>query len=459
MNQPAHLNRLTTFVPPRPSLPLVRFLVPVNRVLGLGGIPGLRRMPILNWLPVVRGLADIEHIDFPALAVERLRNAITADTAAFIVPNHPEFLTDWLLDKELSARAAPLMASWATHDIVNGLGSFMQCFWLKNNLIAQIPGEGGAAGKAYSVEWALRGHGVLLHPEGQVGWHADTIGPLFPGVVEMALEALLRTRATRVRREVCISPVIWRMRFLIDVDERLAREMTYVERKLGLTARAGATVAQRVHDAYSELLQRDEAALGMSGIAGDYGHRQNSVLRHVAGSMTELLAALGTEVAAAVPADPSDACRILLRPADRLLRAPSQASPSEREELRRVVKIARRLLRFRPSLYPYPELTQEQVAENIKRLRADYCFGSLRDTLGRFAPRPVGPRRASIRVAQPIRLNDLVATGEESSEQVRADLLALLHARMQEALDDLGRQLQDTAVALPYANPFAAPLR
>jgi len=435
----------------------VRLLVPVNRVFGLAGIPGLRRVPVLNWLPVVRGLADIEQIDFPAVDVERLRNTISADTAAFIVPNHPEFLTDWLLDKDISARAAPLMASWATHDIVNGLGSFMQCFWLKNNLIAQIPGEGGAAGKAYSVEWALRGHGVLLHPEGQVGWHADTIGPLFPGVVEMALEALRRTRASQARREVYICPVIWRMRFLIDVDERLAHEMRYVERKLGLRARAGATVAQCVHDIYSALLQRDEAALGMSGIAGDYRYRHDSVLRHVVGRMTELLAALGAEASPTGPANPSDACRTLLRPADRLLRSASQTSRSEREELHRVVKIARRLLRFRPSLYPHPELTQEQVAENIKRLRADYCFGSLRDTLGRLAPRPVGPRRASIRIAQPIRLNDLVAAGEEGNDQVRADLLALLHARMQEALDKLGRQLQETVVTPTYANPFAAP--
>jgi hypothetical protein len=100
MNQPAHLNRLTTSLPPSPSLPLVRFLVPVNRVFGLGGIPGLRRIPVLNWLPAVRGLADIEHTDFPAMDVERLRNAISAGTAAFIVPNHPELLTDWMLDKE-----------------------------------------------------------------------------------------------------------------------------------------------------------------------------------------------------------------------------------------------------------------------------------------------------------------------------------------------------------------------
>ncbi|HYL17992.1 MAG TPA: hypothetical protein VEV20_04900 [Burkholderiales bacterium] len=54
-------------------------------------------------------------------------------------------------------------------------------------------------------------------------------------------------------------------------------------------------------------------------------------------------------------------------------------------------------------------------------------------------------------------MNDLVAAGEKGGERVRADLLALPHPKMQEVLDDLGRQLQDTAVAPAYANPFAAP--
>jgi len=71
MNQPARLNRLTTFVPPQPSLLPVRFPVPVDRVFGLAGIPGLRRIPVLNGLRIVRGLADIEHIDFPTIDVER----------------------------------------------------------------------------------------------------------------------------------------------------------------------------------------------------------------------------------------------------------------------------------------------------------------------------------------------------------------------------------------------------
>ena len=68
-------------------------------------------------------------------------------------------MTDWLLDKVISDEVAPNMASWAAADIVNGP---MRSFWLKNNLIAN---NGGQEAKDYSVNWALQGHGVLLHPE------------------------------------------------------------------------------------------------------------------------------------------------------------------------------------------------------------------------------------------------------------------------------------------------------
>lgn len=126
---------------------MIRALTPVARILFL------------------RGLMKVQAIDFPATDEARFRAYVNDGTAAFIAPNHPEFLTDWLLDKELSVRHAPLMASWATHEVVNGMGAAMQWFWSSNNLIAQIPGAGGAAGKNHSVGWALQGHAVLLHPE------------------------------------------------------------------------------------------------------------------------------------------------------------------------------------------------------------------------------------------------------------------------------------------------------
>ena len=444
-------SRLNTFVPPRPSPGLIRLLVPVNRILGLAGIPALRRIPILNWLPGIRGLADIVRIDLPAADLARLRAAIGPTTAAFIAPNHPEFMTDWLLDKELSTLAAPLIASWATHDIVNGMGPLMQSFWLKNNLIAQIPGEGGAAGKAYSVEWALAGHGVLLHPEGLVGWHGHTIGPLFPGVTDMALEALQRTRRERTGLDVHVRPVVWRLRFLVDVDGALAREMSYVERRLGLRATPGANVAQRVHDAYLALLERDESAAGAGHGTGSYRARQARLLAHLAARLRQL----GVVSAGVAGNDPAEECHALLRLAERLLRQPSaEQHASDSGDLRDAVKIARRLLRFSPNLYPDRTLAQEQVAENIKRLRFDYCFGGLWDTLARLAPRPAGPRAVSIRVPEPIRLNDLVAAGDETNADMRSTLLALLRMRMQENMDRLGQELQSPAAGRSYTNPF-----
>jgi len=56
---------LGTFVAPRAKRWLISALVPINRVLCLGGIPGLRRLPFLGRVPGIRGLADVVRIDLP----------------------------------------------------------------------------------------------------------------------------------------------------------------------------------------------------------------------------------------------------------------------------------------------------------------------------------------------------------------------------------------------------------
>ncbi len=132
----------------------------VNRVVMLKGFAGLR------------GVSDVPTIDFPQAEQSRLAAVCGPSMATFVTPNHPEFFTDWMLDKEISARVCPRAAFWATNGVVNGLGLAAQKFWLANNLIAQIPGNSEPA-REHSVAWALKGHVVLLHPEGAVGWHAD----------------------------------------------------------------------------------------------------------------------------------------------------------------------------------------------------------------------------------------------------------------------------------------------
>ena len=143
----------------------------VNRVLMLHGIPLLRDIPLLRRIPGIRGLTDIRRIIVDPAEIDALKQVCDSKNIVFILPNHPEFFTDWMLDKDIISRCAPMTACWATNGIVNGTGNLGQKFWLWNNLIAQIPGN-STDGKAYSVEWALKGYPVLLHPEGAVGWHS-----------------------------------------------------------------------------------------------------------------------------------------------------------------------------------------------------------------------------------------------------------------------------------------------
>ncbi len=448
---------LTTFVAPRPKPWLIAALVPVNRVFCLGGIPGLRRLPLLGRVPGLRGLADVVRIEMPHADLARLKAVVNQQSAAFIVPNHPEFFADWMLDKEICTRIAPLTANWATHEVVNGMGRLPQRFWLANNLIAQIPGSGGAAGKDYSVQWAAQGHAVLLHPEGQVGWHNDYIGPLFPGVVEMASDTAALLRQQNVARQVHVAPVVWKFKFERDEETRLRREMRYIERALALRVEEQHSLPERLHEAYAMLLQRDATKWSASiSLSARYWIAQARLLSALADQLRQRIATLGGTLPAAAPAEDEEGTtrgyRNLVSAAERYLRelAPSAAAQDTVQTTRELLRDVRRILRLRPEMYPGATLTQEQVAENIKRLRNDYCFGSLRDSVNRFVPRPAGSRVAYVRVPAPLEITRAL----DDEEQAR--LVTELRARMQTALNQINEELHARGAFVEYRNPFAA---
>ena len=89
-------------------------------------------------------------------------------------------------------------------------------------------------------------------------------------------------------------------------------------------------------------------------------------------------------------------------------------------------------------------VTQEELAEHIKRIRNDHCKGTLRDTLNRYVPRPAGPRTAIIRVPEPIAMHEF--------EGSAGDALSLLRRRMQEILDGINASAGGRFRA--YPNPF-----
>ncbi|MER8574488.1 hypothetical protein NKH19_20165 [Mesorhizobium sp. M1338] len=429
------MSKIDVFVAPRPNPVLIRAMTSVNRIVMLRGIPGFRDLLPFNRLAGLRGVSNVRHIDLPDADLERLKASCGAGKATFITPNHPEFFTDWMIDKEIVSQVSPLAASWATNGVVNGLGRMMQKFWLANNLIAQIPGNSGAA-KEHSVAWALKGHGVLLHPEGGVGWHADVVAPLLPGAVEMGLEALRRGRATDPHFKVWIAPVIWKLAFTGNVEAALAKECAYVEKSLKIERQATDTLPQRIHHVYSTLLTRDEAACGVRSDEGaTYAERRKALV-------TELGRRLGESISADTAS--TDTAELLRRA--RRWQRENTGDAEGQKHVRALADTIQRLQRVGSWASANPRITQEEIAEHLKRIRNDYCRGGLRDTINRFIPQPAGPRCAHIRVPEALGLHEYAGSID--------DAVAELHRRMQQTITGTVAEVEAKGSFIFYPNPF-----
>ena len=412
----------------------------VNRWALLLGVPVLRRMPMVRDLPLVHGYFWIRAIDLPAADRARLGRAVNAGTAAFLGPNHPEFGTDWLIDKEVSTWVAPRMASWADSGIVAAAPGF----WGRNNLIAN---DGGDAARAYSVERATAGEGVLLHPEGTVRWTNDIVHPLFPGIAQMAMSA-----ATRTDRPVFIVPLVWKYRYVRDVSHRMHREMHLLEAGLGLPGGAALSVPLRFGALQHNILERQmrRFAHEATGPSGDFFDRQRAFQSSLVRSLEERYA---TE-----PSPDQDKRIARLARAIRARRTESRQDTSAEGIVRRaaarhdlaMAEEAKRLGEFVRDVYGTPRLTQEQLFESLKRTRDRLLRAGWRNTVANMLPRPFGPRVVHIGVPEPIP----VTAADAADGGAEARLLALARARMQEALDEINARIADDVDRLAHANPF-----
>ena len=428
---------LNEFVEPKPNNKLIKRLVPLNRYFMLKGIPVLRDIPGFRKIPGLRGLCNVRHIDFPQEDQDRLAAACGEGKITFIAPNHPEFFTDWMLDKHVISLVAKKAACWATHGIVNGLGRVAQKFWLANNLIAQIPGNTEPS-RRHSIEWALKGHGVLLHPEGAVGWHSNFIGKIYPGAFDMAREAQALAKVEQDKSatiEAYVAPVVWKLAFTKNVTKKLAKECSYVERKLKIeNGEQFDQVQTRVFNIYQTLLNRDIEKWDVkTSPAAPYRERQLALIE----ALTQTLATLIGQADETV--GPQDTLR-----AARRFQRENKKGPNFKHIRDLIDTIARRDC-LGEYAFANPTISQEEVAEHIKRIRRDYCKGNLWDILNAYFPQAAGPRTAHVRVPKPFALH---TKQDENAgpEQLRA--------RMQQTLDEINAERRKMHSVIWFSNPF-----
>ena len=403
---------LHRFHTPHPNPALIRALGWVN---DFGILPFVSRVHALH-------IPDADHA--------RLRDAVT--TPFVLCPNHPEFFTDWMIDKWLMSRYAPRAIAWADPEIVNGTGPAGRWFWLSNGLVAAVRGDDLERAFAYSAERVAEGAGALLHPEGEVNWDNETPGALRTGAIRIAERA-----AQLARRAVHLVPLAWFIRYRAGATAGLERELDYVEHRLGATTSRGGTPAARLGALFTFLLEREAAPWDIDigpregGFAARLGRGLDDALRR-------LLATWPQYEPPALPTDATDAARAWRAQVRRVRETPA--------EFRRQVGVIDRMLRLVPAGIHEPTLTQEQVGERIKRLRLDWLRGTLRDDVTRFVPRAAAPRDLFLRVGR------LVAVGGPVEH---APTLAALSSGMRDALAAARQDgLDRLGAPITYSNPF-----
>lgn len=431
--------KLTTFIPPRPSPRLMRVVDAFNRKLLLSGVPGMRSLPWFKNIPLIAGVAKIRHLDFLEPDLARLRELLAPGGVTFVAANHPEFFTDWVIDRELAARFAPEMATWLPAPLVNGN---FQSFWLRNNCIPSLVGPDGNPAKVHSLDWALQGKGVLLHPESSSGWHGDEIAPIYPSIAEMAIRAQLSLERQKISKSANIVPLVWKLRFLQDEDDALHREVDYVEAKLGLRKNKSEKLEWRVYGITEQLLEQEETRCGVLPLYNKTFVQRWEYLYNVC-----LKRIFGAEVAKYSSANPAIAVRIA-----------HKLSESKIEKPAAHLQAMLWLSRFSPHLYAKDSMTQEQVAEIIKRVRYHHCDGAIADKVNQILPTPAGPRIAYFAVGPTISMAEYRKNNPgKSPDLAKEEITKLLRTRMQTALNELNARVTDHSGYVNYPNPFHLP--
>ena len=373
---------------------------------------------------LLRRVLRIEDVDFPQQDQQTVVELLAQQAPVILAANHPEFFTDWLVDLEITSQCAPHAGFLATDAVVD-LHPLGRRLWRVLGVFVAAPLNGSAQ---TMVQRALDGHGVFIHPEGDVYWTGDHVQPLRRGAVGIARQAARLTPGGRAQ----VVPVVWRYCFRHDVRPALLLELREIASHLGVKDFSPATLEDGLLRLHWECLGRQDRNLGLHGSLGEldadtYFAQHSAALQRCVERAEALLGPGPGEWIGRVR---------------RLQDTAWSASGPHTEPARKYVMEACRLLPFTPATYGGATLTQEQVAECIKRLRAGMLNRTLWERVTNLVPRPAGPRTLHIRVGEPM---DVVGDGAELRPQMEE-----LRRRMQAALPGVGADSARWSVPNPF---------
>lgn len=372
---------------------------------------------------MLRGEHRVEAIDVDGL--DYLRPLLGRCDGVIVAPNHCD-RADGLVMLDLADRIGTPLAAMAMHQVFAGNAGLRH--WLFPRMgIFPVDREGSdPSALKVAVEILVSGrYPLLVFPEGEVYHIADRLTPLREGV------AFLAATAARKKAEaggtVWIVPVGLKYRFLdghdpmpalLDLMDRLEARFTWWNRR-------ETPLMERIYRYAEGLLVLKELEYLNEARSGPLPERIASLSAHILEGLEDRL--VGKRRG-------GDPIPVRVKELRRHCLEVLASKPSDSGTVRRVRRdlndlfVATQLFSY-PGDYIRENPTVERVAESLMKFEED--------VLGSEVGAPKGPRRAVIRVGEPIDVGAFLERGGKLRAAV-GNITTHLEVRIQKLLDAIG---------------------
>jgi 1-acyl-sn-glycerol-3-phosphate acyltransferase len=384
----------------------------------------------------IRREQKIEEYDIQGL--ERLQSIVAAGDSVLITPNHPDH-ADCYVFFELSRRLGKPLSYLAAYQIFTGMARWV----LPRVGVFSIDRE-GADLSAFKTAVTILAEGkypLVIFPEGEIYRVAERITPLREGAFSIAASAARKLEGTG--RKLWIVPVGLCYRFLEGHDPlpELRSLMDRLESRFTWRVQSHRPLVERILNYAHGILGLKEVEYLGSPRPGTFKERATSLIEQILAPIEA--GRLKGRKSATIPERVKDLRRACLEALqDQAISENPDASRQVRNDLDDLFLVIQ--IFSYPGDYLQKCPTLERVAETLMKCEEDFL------QVDQAPPR--APRRAVVRIGEPIDLTErLAAPGQSRSRQLVPALTAEMETRIQALLDAMppGKVLCETEAGLP----------
>lgn len=400
------------FFPPQPWKPVLALSRPLNRVL-------------------LRFDRRVHKTELSG-EIESVKTLIKKGARILFTPNHPT-RTDPQLFGEIVGRLGTSSSFMAAYDIF--LESKLQAWFMQKNGCFSIDREGNdRKSLSTAIDILKKGDMALtIFPEGNVFHLNDRVTPILDGPAFIAAKT---QKALKDEAEVYIVPISIKYSFLTDIRENLWASLRQVARDSNFPGRIDPD------DPVKSVMAVGSHLISVYLKKTNKIHLDSKEPEQVSSELYKLTAELTGELESEleIPVEPEtailDRIRRVRAKIHQLRIDESEQNESNREKYSQLAE--RAIFAFRLLVYTMPYLLEkpnlDRLAETVARMREDHFSREFR---------AAGPRKAMVRIGEPISLKQSLSENGGKIKPVIAQLTGKIEDAIQHGIDKLNETNQE----------------